>query len=126
MVTLRTESHLPQYWWGDTTNYSYVDIHRQYSVKDVEQDYSSQSSSDSQHETITVSYLPDSWSGPVESTQRQRDEIREKLLKAGFLITDIETPYMVSDYLDEELPLIILPPNSPSVAQLVDEDRGEY
>jgi hypothetical protein len=62
----------------------------------------------------------------VSAGKSQREMVKQQLLRAGMLVTDIEIPDIPDEYLETDLPLIILPPNSPSVAQLVDEDRGEY
>jgi hypothetical protein len=57
----------------------------------------------------------------------EREEIRQRLLTAGFLVTDIELPEPPEGWEDvDDLPPLEFPPDSPSLAQLLDEERGEY
>lgn len=56
-----------------------------------------------------------------------REAIRAKLLAAGKLVADIRAPEgTVPLSVQERLRLGTLPPGSPSINDLINEDRGEY
>jgi hypothetical protein len=59
----------------------------------------------------------------------ERELIRQKLLAAGFLVTEIELSKPLEGWEDEDtddlLP-IQLPPNSKTTAEWLDEERGDY
>jgi len=77
--------------------------------------------------------LPDDIpAGPIEVTVRTKsvhpsDDIRQKLAKANFLVTDIDVAEDAVALPDEELyELGKLPEDAASSEQLIDEDRGEF
>jgi len=56
-----------------------------------------------------------------------REEARAKLLAAGFLVTDFQVPEgHVPLSPQERLQLGQLPPGSPSIDDLINDDRGDY
>ena len=62
-----------------------------------------------------------------ETLRAEREAVRQKLLAAGVLATDLGIPDNLVSLSDEELEqLVRLPPGARSSEELVDEDRGLY
>lgn len=64
--------------------------------------------------------------GTEITVSTEREHIKQLLLKAGMLVTDIEIPEQYNIEVSEDILPIVLPPNSKSWTDSVDEDRGEY
>jgi hypothetical protein len=59
----------------------------------------------------------------------ERELVRSRLLNAGFLVTSIPISVDEQDRVlspQEIEDMVKLPPNAPTILELLDEDRGEY
>jgi len=64
---------------------------------------------------------------PHPQSTLTRDEARQRLLDAGFLVTSIEAPEGIQPSApDELLEIGKLPPSARPSEELIDEDRGKY
>jgi len=128
MLAPTTESHPTKYWRIDIDDDTSVDIHRQYSVKDVEQDNISHASK-ARSEIILSSQITDTISAKSSKQSHmlsERELVTQQLLRAGMLVTNIEIPDIDVTGLSEDMLPIVLPSNSKSWEEALDEDRGEY
>lgn len=65
----------------------------------------------------------------ISETQSERDMIRQLLLDAGMLVTDIEIPEIPDGYTSGEIEAMFpiqLPADAQTWAKMLDEERGEY